>query len=426
MAYGRALFGRPGTITSDYFTEQVARDQPLLNIGYANALSQLRDMPVSSDTIYGEQLLGKARAEQDLLSDMAAKSAGLRNMASTRNWQAALQQAQNRRKSQRALEASVGNLRLNAAASLGQLAPDIVNSLGKMDRLWREEHDGEGLFEAAKREADERRAAAAPVQPKSGLERLRGALETRRRGDPDDRVFTDELASAAMERRAQTPAGQRTDVTPEEFQALQDMEELGSILAGKEAYERRVLGGEASQVLGADADFYGAPSQYSVMTRDADGNLVGTPLSQGEVAAVGIARLRAEGLSGEARIARMSEELKDLGYSVDDVIAADNAIPRPDSGPLFGEIPERELVGGWSEVRPARRPSTSGPRPYEGALRRAAMGAPGMNMPVTFARPGLAPDEARLKRQLLEQIINFQGKEGTLTPEQKRILMERF
>ena len=86
----------------------------------------------------------------------------------------------------------------------------------------------------------------------------------------------------------------------------------------------------------------------------------------------------------------------------------------PKSGPLFGEIAERELMGGWSEVRPARRPSTSGPRPYEGALIRAAKRAPGMNM-------GLP---SQLKENLLEQIIGFQGKEGTLTPEEKRRLME--
>ena len=405
MAYEKALFGRPGSITSDNFVQGVAREQPLINLGYSKALGQLRDMPVSSDTIYGEQLLGKAKAEQDLLADMAFQSAGIRNRASLQNMQAALAQAQNRRTSERALMSSVANLRGNALASLSQLAPDIVTSIGQADRRWREQHDGQGLLEALKMAEAERQAAAAPPPVRSGLERLRGAYETQREGDPPG---TEEIARAAMERRAQTPAGQRTDVTPEEFQALQDMEELEDLIARKEQYERRVLSG---QELSDTDPLAGEQSSFVAVSVDEKGNEVEKPITRGNVADVSVARMRAEGLSGDARILRMAE---DLGWPVEDVIAADNAIPMPKSGPLFGEIAERELMGGWSEVRPARRPSTSGPRPYEGALIRAAKRAPGMNM-------GLP---SQLKENLLEQIIGFQGKEGTLTPEEKRRLME--
>ena len=404
MAYERALFGRPGSITSDHYTQGVAKEQPLMNLGYSKALGQLRDMPVSSDTIYGEQILGKAKAEQDLLADMAFQSAGLRNRASLQNMQAALAQAQNRRTSERALMSSVANLRGNALASLSQLAPDIVTSIGQADRRWREEHDGQGLLEALKMAEAEMQAAPPPV--KSGLDRLRGAYETQRKDEPPG---TGEIAKAAMERRSQTPEGQRTDVTREEFEALQDMQELEDVLARKDAYERGILGAGASQVDSIEGDLYTAPSQYSVMIKDAEGKSVESPISMGEVAAVERARMRAEGLSGDARIARMSEDLKDLGYSIDEVIAADNAIPRRESGPLFGEIPERELMGGWSEVRPARRPSTSGPRPYEGALIRAAGQGPKASWD-----PNSGMSESQVKDRLMEQILrNWQGFRGS-------------
>ena len=237
------MFGRPETITGQSFAQQADRAAPLATLPYAEALGRIQGIPMvgPGDAIYLRQAEGAGQLRGDMAAALAGNLANLKTRQTLQNLAAGEAQQSARLRSEQAALGRGAAAAGGIGAALGNLPGNLIKTLSGLDYKLREQ-TGEGFADLLKQQAADRAAARVP---RSKYERVGPRKPVR--------------LSAAYQDPSQA--------SPEE------LEELKTLVAQKEGYEKSRLAGatldELEDVMAAAAEGDPTAQRASVRMMDA-------------------------------------------------------------------------------------------------------------------------------------------------------------
>jgi len=336
------LFDRDPTIAERSLSQMAALEAPLTTQPFAQALTEVMEMPVASgDVFYGTALAGKQQARDRLAAGLAENMA-LQDVArQAQSEQIQKQQILNRIEQERAFQDALATFDRGIGRSIARTGASFVKGMGDIDADLIE-RTGKGIADTLRDKAKELRAAA----------------EQRR-------------AEQALADRDPIPVTTMEEALANKLRAEQRI--LGGVDTASLATPRGATEGEL-QALGSlpYSEPRGQSFQSPMIPRtDDEGALVfDVPVTQRNVMELQIARIRADqqGLKGDERLRFLTDNVSDLG--IGEVSYLNDVIPEPGSENV---TPNVFLTPGEAQVLEPTEPAVAPQAPGRAISSREAM-----------------------------------------------------